>query len=359
MRNITKIALLIAFVVVAAATSCTKKSTISGSLPEGVDSTAYVVLYNEANNTPIDSVQFSNGAFQLDFAPVSHGEALYTLRISCTQGSLFIVPEAGNIKVDSTFSYAEGTPKNDEFATLFTSLRKIGEDLQAQLEAAGDDVKIDDLYDKAMSDSKEKTINFFMEHKEEPLCLAALQLYRNFDGSLDKVKELLDATENRFEDYNMVVKLREQIAQFEATQAGKTFTDLEGVQFTKEGSQPIKLSDYVGQGQYAVVDFWASWCRPCREEISKNLKPLYEKYRNKGLAVVGVVVWDKEEDHKKAVEELNVTWPQIFDTEGTKLAQQYAVSSIPQILLIGPDGTILARDLRGEDLVKAIESNFN
>lgn len=360
MKNITKVALLIALATVAAATSCTKKSIISGTLPEGIDSSSYFVLYNEATNTPIDSVQCVNGAFQMDYRPIKDGNTLYSLRISGTSASLFLVPEAGTLQVDSDFTYVQGSPLNDELVSLYTSLREIGQGLQSKIEEAnGDQEKMSKIYEEALSESTQKIEAFIAEHKADPLSLVAIQLYRSYNGSLEKVKELLDATENRFENYDMAIKLREQIAQFEATQAGKPFTDLEGVQFTAEGSQPIKLSEYVGQGQYAVIDFWASWCRPCREEISTTLKPLYEKFKDKGLVVMGVVVWDKEADHKQAVEELGVTWPQIFDTEGNKLAAQYAVYSIPQILLIGPDGTILARDLRGEDLVKAVESNFN
>lgn len=360
MRNISKLALLIALAVAAIATSCTKKSSISGTLPEGIDSSSYFVIYNEATNTPIDSAQSIDGAFQMDYRPLKDGNTLYSLHISGTNATLYFVPEAGTLKVDSNFTYAEGSPLNDELVSLYTSLREIGQGLQSKIEeVAGDQEKMSEIYEEAMTESTKKIEDFIAEHKADPLSLVAIQLYRSYNGSLEKVKELLDATENRFENYDMVIKLREQIAQLEATQAGKPFTDLEGVQFTTEGSQPIKLSDYVGQGQYAVVDFWASWCRPCREEISSTLKPLYEKFKDKGLVVVGVVVWDKEADHKQAVEELGITWPQIFDTEENKLAAQYAVYSIPQILLIGPDGTILARDLRGEDLVKAVESNFN
>lgn len=114
----------------------------------------------------------------------------------------------------------------------------------------------------------------------------------------------------------------------------------------------VSLSDYAGKGKYVLVDFWASWCGPCRGE-TPNLKELYQKYKGDKFEIVGVVVWDKIENTQKAIEEDKMTWPQILDAQEipTKL---YGINGIPHIMLIGPDGTIIARNLRGDQMKKKV-----
>lgn len=361
MTKITQWGALLLVSILALATACTpKETTISGVLPEGIDTTAYIVVSNAKENTPLDSVKSIEGKFELTLPAVAKGEALYKVSIAGTRGEVYFVPEVGTITIDSTFTYPSGTPMNDELASLFKGYRTMSEGLEAQIAQAGEDREaVAKVYDEFVAKATSMTKEFYEKNIKSPIALVALHTYRSFDGDFLKAKELLEKSKGRYDDYAMVKELKEQIANYEATQAGKKFTDLEGVCFTKEGSEPTKLSEYVGQGQFAVVDFWASWCGPCRNEIKETLKPLYEKYKDKGLVVVGAVVWDKEEDHKKIVEEMGISWPQIFDTKSNEFTSKYAIMGIPQILLIGPDGTILARDLRGESLVKAVESNFN
>lgn len=139
-----------------------------------------------------------------------------------------------------------------------------------------------------------------------------------------------------------------------ATAIGQKFTDFSGK--AVDGSE-VSLSDYVGKGTYTLVDFWASWCGPCRAE-SPHVAQLYNEYKDKGLTVLGVAVWDKPEHTKKAIKELNINWPQIIDTGMTPM-DLYGVNGIPFIILFGPDGTIIARDLRGEAMIKKVTEVLN
>ena len=117
-----------------------------------------------------------------------------------------------------------------------------------------------------------------------------------------------------------------------------------------------RLSDYVGRGRYVLADFWASWCGPCRQEIP-NLIALYEKYKDKEFLVLGVAVQDKTEASLKAIEEMQIPYPQILNTQ--RIATDlYGIDAIPEIILFSPDGTILARGLRGEDLEKKLAGIF-
>lgn len=134
-----------------------------------------------------------------------------------------------------------------------------------------------------------------------------------------------------------------------ATAPQPAFADFEGQDMK---GRTVKLSDYVGRGKYVLVDFWASWCGPCRKE-TPVIAQAYEKYKDKGLEVLGLFVADKPENLSKAVKELNITWPQIIDTNNAA-GKLYGVRGIPHIVLFGPDGKIVARGLRGEAIDRTL-----
>lgn len=134
-----------------------------------------------------------------------------------------------------------------------------------------------------------------------------------------------------------------------ATAEGKMFKDFEA----EHNGKVTKLSDYVGKGKYVLVDFWASWCGPCRHEIP-NLIKVYEKYKGDKFEVLGVATWDKPADTEKAISDMKIPYPQILNAQKAG-SDAYGISGIPQIILFGPDGTILKRNLRGEAMEKAIE----
>ena len=124
--------------------------------------------------------------------------------------------------------------------------------------------------------------------------------------------------------------------------------------FTVEyDGRSTKLSDYVGHGQYVLIDFWASWCGPCRAEIP-NLKAAYSKYSGKGLVVLGVAVWDKPDASLKAIADEQITYPQIINSQHIA-TDIYGINAIPEIILFAPDGTIAARGLRGAAIEQVMQ----
>ena len=147
----------------------------------------------------------------------------------------------------------------------------------------------------------------------------------------------------------MEMQLEKQVA---VPQEGDMFADF-AVEYD---GKTTRLSDYVGRGQYVLVDFWASWCGPCRREIP-NLIAAYEKYKSRGLQVVGVAAWDEPAKTLKAISEEQIPYPQIINS--MRIATDaYGIEGIPEIILFAPDGKILARGLRGNAIGQKLEEIF-
>jgi len=137
---------------------------------------------------------------------------------------------------------------------------------------------------------------------------------------------------------------------------GKQFTDLEEADVNGEMH---KLSEYVGKGRWVLVDFWASWCGPCRAEMP-NVVANYEKYHDKGFDIVGLS-FDKSKDAwLRAISDLQMPWIHLSDLKGWQsvASSVYNIRSIPASLLIDPKGKIVAVDLRGELLGEKLKEIF-
>ncbi|MBR4434453.1 MAG: TlpA family protein disulfide reductase, partial [Bacteroidaceae bacterium] len=138
-----------------------------------------------------------------------------------------------------------------------------------------------------------------------------------------------------------------------ASSVGKQFIDFE---MNNMAGGTSKLSDFVKQNKVTLVDFWASWCGPCRQKMP-NVKAAYEKFGAKGFGIVGVSLDRDEESWKKGVADLGMAWPQLSDLKYWDCAgaDLYGVRAIPATVLINQEGTIIARNLRGEALAEKLE----
>ena len=317
----------------------------------------WVYLYKPSGQGASDSVQIANGRFTLERAVAEDG--LIAHLVIPRSYNLSFIPEEGIIKADLAASGATGTPLNDEHTKKSKYRKGLIEEARAKLKSIRADKNLDD---KAKEEAQEKVSDELYakikplaeadlkEHPNDAIGLIALQnLLGMEDVNVAKAEALLQQAGDRLRAEESITKMVTRLRRVEATQAGAQFVDFEGVD---DANKAVRLSDYVGKGHYVLVDFWASWCGPCRREIA-HLKKVRDAYTDKGLVILGTVVWDEMEDHLKAMKELEITWPQIFNkTEATEL---YGISGIPQIILFDPAGKIVARDLRGEEINKLLD----
>jgi peroxiredoxin len=143
--------------------------------------------------------------------------------------------------------------------------------------------------------------------------------------------------------------------------AKKTGVGRMAMDFTQNDTlgNPVSLSSF--KGKYVLIDFWASWCGPCRQE-NPNVVKAFNNYKDKGFTVLGVSLDQPNAKDKwmKAIHDDNLTWTQVSDLKFWKneVAVQYGIQAIPQNFLIDPQGKIIGKNLRGEGLNKKLEELF-
>ena len=200
----------------------------------------------------------------------------------------------------------------------------------------------------------------FKEERETLIPVAFIDEYQQVLGQ-EKFDSVI-ATKPAWINHPIAKSQVEYFAQQKAVEAkknayvGKQFTDLE--EADTDGNMH-KLSEYVGKGKWVLVDFWASWCGPCMQEMP-NVVAAYEKYHAKGFDVVGLSFDNKKEPWLKAIADQKMPWTHLSDLKGwrTVASSVYDVNSIPDNLLIDPQGKIVARGLRAQALQDKLKQIF-
>lgn len=255
-----------------------------------------------------------------------------------------VILEPGNIKYAQR--KASGTQLNDLYTSIDDNLTAVNDSIMGQFAVVRETANEEELEEfitnaRALLDSI--STSHMLENIDNPIGYI-LFLEKAYEMEVDKFKEYI-AQYPHLADLKRVQKIQESFTNLENTSAGKQYTDFATV--TVEGDT-TRLSQYVKPGQITIVDFWASWCGPCRAEI-ENLKELYKQYSGKGLDIVGVAVWEDQDKTQSWLNDNPLPWHIMLNAQ-SEPTELYGINGIPCVLVIDGNGTILTRDKRGEEL---------
>lgn len=365
--------------------SCSSKPgyKIDGTVSNPALDGKYVYLcdLNSRNNTPIDSTLVQNGKFT--FQGTQDSPTLTLVQFNKTDlfpdgqkdtrdygpgentifSTVLVLENAPlQVKLDSVSSIA-GTPENDAFQAFINGIDDI------RKESAYLDEKLA-VYRSLSPEEKKEVANAYDGFMNKRAALAkeyinnninkltggfVLWGFRYYMGE-DEQLAIAERADSTFKAAPGMSQLMNHLEVVKSVAVGKPFKD-----FAMNDTKGVerKLSDYIGKGNYVLVDFWASWCSPCRQEMP-NLVEAYKQYHKKGFEIVGVSLDNKQENWEKGIKDLSITWPQLSDLQGWKNAGAalYGVNSIPATFLFDPEGNIIAKRLHGDELTNKLKEIY-
>lgn len=365
--------ILVAVCLLPSALLAQKTFTITGKVGNLNPPAKVYLYYIDGSNQITDSTEIKKGKFKFQGTVKEPSSASLSVRrasetdVKRLHDYFGFYLENSNIQITASDSIKHATITGSQVS-------KDNEDLQAELKpvmSAMDGLRKrwtgvkskgpdDEAYNKAadslkslMASVKDIYAKFIDSHRTSYMGLVAFQRVAfeyNFDpavveGSFNKFPEELRTTA-------LGRKISEKIEVARKSQVGAVLED-----FTQNdvNDKPVRLSDF--RGKYVFVDFWASWCAPCRAE-NPHVLAAYEKLKDENFVIIGISLDDSKKSWLNAVEKDGMPWIQVSDLKGWKneVALRFGISAIPQNVLIDPKGVVVGKNLRGDNLYDQLKA---
>ncbi len=353
--------------------ACSQKEkpnfTIKGQIENPVNN--YIVLYQESDierkvSTLIDTIFLDkNGKFEAAFKTAPH---FYSLAVNSDEKIQLAIDKGQSISVKKRASEVNITGSKDtdiliEYESLrATSLERLVNSIRKQIAAENksenpNKQKIDSLGKLELQNYElhlEELNTFIKEKMGTSIALYPTSLRWKGEENISFFDSLVNNFENIYPNLTVSKKLREKINRLQQTAIGGK---VPGIVMNTPDRKTVSL--YSINKKYTLVDFWASWCGPCRRE-SDILNTLYKKYKNDGFEIYGVSLDTDKKQMLNAIEKDNRIWTNVSSFEGFKTlaAYNFAVTALPMNYIIDNKGIIIARDLHDDELEKLIDSLF-
>jgi peroxiredoxin len=351
--------ILLPVALLAQAGSFSIKGVVRG-LPDGTEVGLYA---DDVNSEPIAKAKADKGSFELKGSVtepyihiLTYGDKTQRLALFLDNSKITvngIVEAVGKAEVKGSPSHADFAAYNAEFSPLFDRLSAVVKDLNER--KPDPEGKLRAEYEGLVRSIQEKTDRFILARPNSYVSPFAIMVSTQLNTDVS-------ITEKRYNSLSADVKqgyfgslVAKNISDAKVGNIGSDAIDF--VQNDTSGN-PVKLSSF--RGKYVLIDFWASWCRPCRIENPTVVKA-YNQYKEKNFTVLGVSLDKSKDAWIKAIADDQLTWTHVSDLKfwSNEVALKYKVESIPQNFLLDPNGKIIAKNLRGEQLLETLKGLLN
>ncbi|MCK8623362.1 TlpA disulfide reductase family protein [Prevotella sp. E13-27] len=351
-------------------TACQKNSYKIDGIVEGLINGDTIYLTKDmSTGIPSDTIIVKDGKFEISGVADSVEIGIVYVK-NAPMCNAFVFLEPGTISMslntnDIMKNTVGGTKCNDGLQELNSMTVDLQKQLDALTTTAYDATATEESKAKALAEidaltnqARQKQFEIALKNIDNELGFFLAQgICFMPETDVEKSKELLDAMPKAFSEREAAKEMREHVELLSAVNTGKKIKDFTFP--TPDGTEMNVMSE-VEKNELTIIDFWASWCGPCRQEMP-TMVVLFNEYQEKGLGIVGVSLDEDKEAWTNAIKELGLKWPQMSDLKGWKsaAAEQFMVNSIPFMLVVDKNGVILAKGLRGEELKSFVKEKLN
>lgn len=356
--------LLIAMAVMALCSCAKKEFRVTVNMQNADGKMAYLQKNFNSENVVIDSAVVNNGTVVLK-AQCDDPSAFYSVKVADMKRNVGFFADNNDVVLTGDFNNPQEIEKKASVsqATLDKyeeGLKVFGEkerELMNRYKEAKESqdtaflAKFEEKYDEIDAEQNAFVKQFIKENSNS--LVAHYVLYRNhYSFELEELEDFVNGFDKNVGSQYLNI-INEKIEVLRRVAVGQKYLDF--TMETPEHTQ-LALSDLVGKSQLLLLDFWASWCGPCRGE-NPNVVATYQEFHDKGFDVLGVSLDQNHDKWTAAIADDNLTWHHVSDLKywSNSAAKMYGISSIPSNLLLDANGTIIAKNLRGNDLRNKVE----